>query len=157
LYISLPWDEERLLKRGRTEVNNPDDVAESLTHRYMRRPSTPTVVDQMTLFELLTWFDYDSSSSVKETQMSARPLIENPLWRTDFNQPTLLKTSALLRRIILSYGTVLIQHKEPTCVSFTCQYNDSMLAMYSILSIGVAYRDPIEEFLGGKQGPFDKP
>ena len=154
MYISLPWNEERLLKRGRTEVNSPDDLVESLTHRYMRRPSSPTFLDQITLFEFLTWFDYDRSSSVKETQISTTSLLENPLWRNDFNQPPLLKTSALLPRIILSCGTVLIQHKEPTCVSFTCRYNDSMLAIYSILSIGVAYRDPIEEFLDGKQGPF---
>ena len=154
MYISLPWNEERLLKRGRTEVNSPDDLVESLTHRYMRRPSSPTLLDQMTLFEFLTWFDYDRSSSVKETQISTTPLLENPLWRTDFNQPPLLKTSALLPRIILSCGTVLIQHKELTCLSFTCRYNDSMLAIYSILSIGVTYRDPIEEFLDSKQGPF---
>ncbi|CAF1477420.1 unnamed protein product [Adineta ricciae] len=148
LCISLPWNEERLLKRGRTEVNSIDDLVESLTHRYIRRPSTPTALDQMTLFEFLTWFDYDRSSSVIEAQILATPLIENTLRRTDFNQPPLLKTSTLLPRIILSCGTVLIQHKEPTCVSFTCRYNESMLAMYSILTIGVPYRDPIEQFLG---------
>ena len=67
----------------------------------------------------------------------------------------MLKTSALLPRIVLSCGTVLIQHKEPACISFTCRYDDSMLAIYSILSIGIPYRDPIEEFLGGKQGMLD--
>ncbi|CAF4108114.1 unnamed protein product, partial [Adineta steineri] len=79
------------------------------------------------------------------------PLVENPLWRNGFEQPPLLKTSALLPRIILSCGTVLIQHKEPACISFTGRYDDSMLAIYSILSIGIPYRDPVEEFLAGKQ------
>ncbi|CAF4325357.1 unnamed protein product [Adineta steineri] len=31
------------------------------------------------------------------------------------------------------------------------QLDDSMLAIYSILSIGIPYRDPVEEFLAGKQ------
>ncbi|CAF4608491.1 unnamed protein product, partial [Rotaria magnacalcarata] len=61
-----------------------------------------------------------------------------------------------LPRIILSCGTKLIQHKEPACISFTCRYDDSMLAIYSIHSIGVSYRDPIEQFLSGKQGIFNK-
>jgi hypothetical protein len=156
LYISLPWDEERILKRGRTEVNSPDDFVESLTHRYMKRPFTPSVIDQMTLFEFLTWFDYDRSSSIELVEILKEPLVENPLWRTNFDQPPLLKTSALLPRIVLSCGSVLIQHKEPACISFTCRYDDSMLAIYSILSIGIPYRDPIEEFLGGKHGVFCK-
>ncbi|CAF4168613.1 unnamed protein product, partial [Adineta steineri] len=152
LYISLPWDEERILKRGRTEVNTPDDLVESLTHRYIKRPSTPSVIDQITLFEFLTWFDFDRSSSMNIAEILEEPYVENPLWRTDFNQPPLLKTSALLPRIVLSCGTILIQHKEPSSISFTCRYDDSMLAIYSILSIGIPYRDPYEEFLGNKQG-----
>jgi hypothetical protein len=155
LYISLPWDEERILKRGRTAVNSPDDLVESLTHRYTKRPCIPSVIDQMTLFEFLTWFDYDRSSSSALLQNLEEPLIANPLWRTHFDQPPLLKTSALLPRIVLSCGSILIQHKEPACVSFTCRQDDSMLAIYSILSIGVPYRDPVEEFLGGKQGTLD--
>ncbi|CAF1643694.1 unnamed protein product [Adineta steineri] len=151
LYISLPWDEERLLKRGRTEVNSADDFVESLTHRYVRRPSTPSIINQMTLFEFLTWFDFDRPSSSKIPQILEEPLVENPLWRNGFEQPPLLKTSALLPRIILSCDTVLIQHKEPACISFTCRYDDSMLAIYSILSIGIPYRDAVEEFLAGKQ------
>ncbi|CAF4235357.1 unnamed protein product, partial [Adineta steineri] len=151
LYICLPWDEERILKRGRTEVNSPDDLVESLTHRYIKRSSTPSVIDEMTLFELLTWFDFDRSSSMNIEEILEEPYVENPLWRTDFNQPPLLKTSALLPRKILSCGTVLIQHKEPSCISFTCRYDDSMLAIHSILSIGIPYRDPFEEFLDNKQ------
>ncbi|CAF4395940.1 unnamed protein product, partial [Rotaria magnacalcarata] len=54
LYISLPWEEERILKRGRTQVTSVDDFVESLTHRYVKRPNTPSVIDQMTLFEFLT-------------------------------------------------------------------------------------------------------
>jgi hypothetical protein len=147
LYITLPWNEERILKRGRTEVNSTDDFVETLTHRYTKRPSNPSIIDQMTLFEFLTWFDFDRSSSTNRMEILEEPLSENPLWRTDFYQPPLLKTSALLPRIILSCGTVLIQHKEPTCISFTCRYDNSMLAMYSIMSIGIPYRDPVTEFL----------
>jgi hypothetical protein len=154
LYISLPWNEERILKKGRTEVNTPDDFVESLTHRYVKRPYTPSVIDQMTLFEYLTWFDYDRSSSNQLEQLLKEPPVENPLWRTRFDEPPLLKVSNLLPRILLSCGTILIQHKEPACISFTCPYDDSMLAMYSILSIGVPYRDPLKDFLGGKQGMF---
>ncbi|CAF4905724.1 unnamed protein product [Rotaria sp. Silwood1] len=148
LYISLPWEEERILKRGRTHVSNTDDFVESLTHRYIKRPFTPSVINHMTLFEFLTWFDYDRSSSMQLQETLKEPLVENPLWRTDFNQPPLLKTSNFLPRIVLSCGSVLIQHKEPACISFTCRYDDSMLAMYSMLSIGIPYRDPIKEFLG---------
>ncbi|CAF2917755.1 unnamed protein product [Rotaria sp. Silwood2] len=148
LYISLPWEEERILKRGRTQVTSIDDFVESLTHRYVKRPFTPSVINHMTLFEFLTWFDYDRSSSIQLQETLKEPLVENPLWRTDFNQPPLLKTSNYLPRIVLSCGSVLIQHKEPACISFTCRYDDSMLAMYSMLSIGIPYRDPIEEFLG---------
>ncbi|CAF1196955.1 unnamed protein product [Adineta ricciae] len=150
LYISLPWEEERILKRGRIEVNTTDDFIESLTHKYVKRPSTPAVIDQMTLFEFLTWFDYDRSSSAKLQDALEEPLVQNPLWRTNFEQPALLKTSALLPRIVLSCGTVLIQHKEPTCISFICRYDNSMLAMYSMLCIGISYRNPIEEFLNSK-------
>ncbi|CAF4040233.1 unnamed protein product [Rotaria sordida] len=152
LYISLPWEEERILKRGRTQISSVDDFVESLTHRYVKRPFTPSVIDHMTLFEFLTWFDYDRSSSMELQEILQEPLVENPLWRTDFNQPPLLKTSTFLPRIVLSSGSTLIQHREPACISFTCRYDDSMLAMYSILSIGIPYRDPIEEFLGGKLG-----
>ena len=155
LFISLPWDEERILKHGRTEVNSANDFVETLTDRYMRRPNTPSIIDNMTLFEFLTWFDYDRSSSEKIEQILEEPLVENPLWRTNFEQPPLLKTLALLPRIVLSCGTTLIQHKEPACISFTCRYDDSMLAIYSILSVGISYRDPVEEFLGGKQGIFN--
>ncbi|CAM2727444.1 unnamed protein product [Rotaria socialis] len=151
LYISLPWDEERILKRGRTVVSTTDDFVESLTHRYVKRPCTPSVIDQISLFEFLTWFDFDRSSSIKLEHILQESLVENPLWRTTFDQPPLLKTSNHLPRIILSCGTKLIQHKEPACISFTCRYDDSMLAIYSILSIGVSYRDPIEQFLSGKQ------
>ena len=154
LYISLPWEEERILKRGRTEVITTNDFIESLTHKYVKRPSSPSVIDQMTLFEFLTWFDYDRSSSPKLQDALEEPLVENPLWRTNFEQPPLLKTSNLLPRIVLSCGTVLIQHKEPTCISFTCRYDDSMLAMYSILCIGISYRDPVQEFLNNKLGRF---
>jgi hypothetical protein len=152
LYISLPWEEEKILKRGRTQVNSSDDFIESLTQKYVKRPSIPSVIDQMTLFEFLTWFDYDRSSSPKLQQTLDELLVKNPLWRSDFQQPPLLKTSTLLPRIVLSCGTILIQHKEPTCISFTSRYDDSMLAMYSILSIGIPYRDPIEEFLVNKTG-----
>ena len=106
----------------------------------------------MTLFEFLTWFDFDRSSSTERLEISEESLTENPLWRSDYNQPPLLKTSALLPRIILSCGTVLIQHKEPTCISFTCRYDDSMLAIYSTMSIGIPYRDPVNEFLSNKPG-----
>ena len=109
----------------------------------------------MTLFEYLTWFDFDRSS-MDLIRITDEPLVQNPLWRTQFDQPPLLKTSTLLPRIILSCGSVLVQHKEPSCVSFTCRYDDSMLAIYSILSIGVPYRDPNVEFLDGKQGMVDK-
>ncbi|CAF1338826.1 unnamed protein product [Rotaria sordida] len=93
----------------------------------------------MTLFEFLTWFDFDRSTSTELAQILEEPLVENPLWRSDFAQPPLLKTSALLPRIVLSCNTILIQHKEPACISFTCRYDDSMLAIYSMLSIGVPY------------------
>lgn len=156
LYISLPRDEERILKHGRMEVKSQDDFVETLTHRYTKRPANPSVIDQMTLFEFLTWFDFDRSSSTDRMEILGEPLTQNPLWRTDYNQPPLLKTSALLPRIILSCGTVLIQHKEPTCISFTCRYDDSVLAMYSIMSIGIPYRDPVNEFLGNKQGKIYK-
>ncbi|CAF2041804.1 unnamed protein product [Rotaria magnacalcarata] len=151
LYISLPWEEERILKRGRTQVTSVDDFVESLTHRYVKRPNTPSVIDQMTLFEFLTWFDFDRSPSMELQKILYEPVVVNPLWHTDFDQPPLLKNSAFLPRIILSCGSVLIQHKEPACISFNCRSDDSMLAIYSILSIGIPYRDPIEEFLGGKQ------
>ncbi|CAF4534288.1 unnamed protein product [Rotaria socialis] len=151
LYISLPWEEERILKRGRTIVTTTDDFVESLTDRYVKRPHTPSVIDQLTLFEFLTWFDFDRSSSLNSEHMLEQSLLENPLWHTTFDQSPLLKTSNYLPRIILSCGTILIQHKEPACISFTCRYDDSMLAIYSILSIGVSYRDPIEQFLNGKQ------
>ncbi|CAF4464364.1 unnamed protein product, partial [Adineta steineri] len=94
----------------------------------------------------------DRSSSMNVTEILEEPYVENPLWRTDFNQPPLLKTSALLPRIVLLCGTILIQHKEPSSISFTCRYDDSMLAIYSILSIRIPYRDPFEEFLDNKQG-----
>ena len=108
----------------------------------------------MTLFEFLTWFDFDRSSSVELQQLIEEPLIENPLWRTNFYEPPLLKTSTCLPRIVLLCGSVLIQHREPACVSFTCRSDDSMLAIYSILCIGIPYRDPFEEFLGRKEGTF---
>lgn len=81
-----------MLKWGRTEVNSSDDFVESLTHRYMKRPFTPSVINEITLFEFLTWFDIDRSSSEKLVQMTNEELVENPFWRTDFNQPPLLKT-----------------------------------------------------------------
>lgn len=152
LYISLPWDEERILKHGRTEVSDQNDFVETLMHRYPKRPLNPYVIDQMTLFEFLTWFDIDRSISTDRVETSEQSLTENPLWRTNYNEAPLLKTSALLPRIILSCGTVLIQHREPTCISFTCRYDDSMLAMYAIMSIGIPYRDPVKEFLDNKQG-----
>lgn len=156
LYISLPWDEERILKKGRTEVNSADDLVESLLHRYIKRPSFPSVLDKLTLFEFITWFDYDRSSSLEIHEILQNQLIENPLWRTDFKQPPLLKTSTHLPRIILACNTTLIQHKEPTCISLTCDYNNPMLAIYSMLCIGIPYRDPFEEFLNNKQGLYYK-
>jgi len=125
LYISLSWEEERILKRGRTQVNTTDDFIESLTYKNVKRPCTPSGIDQMTLFEFLTWFDYDRSSSTKLHDSLQEPFVQNPLWRTNFEQPPLLKTSALLPRIVLLCGTILIQHKEPTCISFTCRYDNS--------------------------------
>ena len=88
LHISLSWSEERILKRGKTEVTGDDDFVESLTHRYVKRPLIPLVIDQMTLFEYLTWFDYNRSSSVELAQICETPLQENPLWRTEFNSTT---------------------------------------------------------------------
>ncbi|CAF3460120.1 unnamed protein product, partial [Rotaria socialis] len=79
------------------------------------------------------------------------PVVENPLWRHDFEQPPLLQTANLLPRIILSSGSILIQHKKPACISFHCHTDDPIRAIYSMLSIGIQYRDPIEQFLGGKQ------
>lgn len=152
LHIALPWAEERLLKRGRTEVRNEDDFVQSLSDRYVKRPSIPFTIDQMTLFEYLTWFDYDSASPIESNDYSEISLQPNPLWRTNFSEPPLLKTSTLLPRIVTSCGKVLVQHKKPTCISFTCQYSDSMLAMFSIMAIGIPYRDRVGEFLGGKQG-----
>ena len=35
-------------------------------------------------------------------------------------------------------------------------YDDSMVAIYSIMSIGIPYRDPVSEFLGNKQGMIYK-
>ena len=67
-----------------------------------------------------------------------------------------LKRQLCFHELYLSCGTVLIQHKEPTCISFTCRYDDSVLAMYSIMSIGIPYRDPVNEFLGNKQGNIYK-
>ncbi|CAF1648403.1 unnamed protein product [Rotaria magnacalcarata] len=151
LYICLPWEEERILKRGRTQITSADDFVESLTHRYAKRPLIPSVIDQMTLFEFLTWLDFDRCSSVELQQVIEEPLLENPLWRTDFYEPPLLKTSTFLPRIVLLCGSVLIQHKEPACISFTCRSDNSILAMYSILCIGIPYRDPFEEFLANKQ------
>ncbi|CAF4849785.1 unnamed protein product [Rotaria socialis] len=150
LYISLPWEEERILKRGRTQVITTDDLVETLTHKYIKRPSIPSVIDNMTLFEFLTWFDYDGSSLNKEKILN-EPVVENPLWRHDFEQPPLLQTTNLLPRIILSSGSILIQHKKPACISFHCHTDDPIRAIYSMLSIGIQYRDPIEQFLGGKQ------
>jgi len=137
-------------------VNSADDFVESLPHRYPRRPSTPVVIDQIILCEFLTRFNVDRCSSIDSNRILDEPLVENPLWHTAFDQPPLLKTSALLPCIILSCGLVLIQHKEPCCISFTCRHNDTMLAIYSMLSISLPSRDPIEQFVGGKQGVHER-
>lgn len=151
LHISLPWEEERILKRGRTQISSADDFVETLTHQYIKRPSSPSNIDNMTLFEFITWFDFDRSS-VNLEKIMEQPIIQNPLWRQSFEEPPLLQTTTLLPRIILSSGSILIQHKEPACISFHCHSDDPMLAIYSILSIGIQYRDPIEQFLDSKQG-----
>ncbi|CAF4422142.1 unnamed protein product [Rotaria sp. Silwood2] len=59
-------------------------------------------------------------------------LIPNPLWRTNYDQPPLLKTSRRLPGIILTSGQKMRQHENPKCATFTCLHDDTAYGTFLV-------------------------
>ncbi|CAF3454536.1 unnamed protein product [Rotaria sp. Silwood1] len=154
LYISLPSHEDRILKNPNVNMESitEDDFVTTIIHRYSQRPSVPEVINNLTLFEFAVWFATDYTDSTCE-DINNNTLIPNPLWRTNYDQPPLLKTSRRLSRIILTSGQKMRQHENPKCVTFTCLHDHTAQSIYTLLCLNIPFRDSVVEFLGGKQEP----
>ena len=142
-----------MLKNGNINLDciSEDDFVKSIVHRYSQRPLSPEVINDITLFEFATWFSVDYNSSDCES-VENDELIVNPLWRTNYNEPPLLKVSRRLPRIILTSGETMRQHQNAKSVTFTCLHDDPGQSMYTLLCLNIPYRNSIAEFLGGNQG-----
>ncbi|CAF0877342.1 unnamed protein product [Adineta steineri] len=44
------------------------------------------------------------------------------------------------------------QHRNAKCVTFTCLHDDTAQSIYSLLCLNIPFRDPVLEFLRGKEG-----
>ncbi|CAF4026002.1 unnamed protein product [Rotaria sordida] len=154
LYISLPCHEDRILKNLNVNMESitEDDFVTTIIHRYSQRPSIPEVINDLTLFEFAVWFATDYTDSTSE-DVENNTLIPNPLWRTNYDEPPLLKNSRRLPRIILTSGQKMRQHENPKCVTFTCLHDDTAQSMYTLLCLNIPFRDSVVEFLGGQQEP----
>lgn len=153
LYISLPSHEDRLLKNSSINSDSitEDDFVKTIIHRYAKRPSTPEVINDLTLFEFAVWFTTDYNNLNSETNESEE-LISNPLWRTNYDEPPLLKASRRLPRIRLTSGEIMRQYENPKCVTFTCLHDDTAQSIYALLCLNIPHRDSVVEFLNNKQG-----
>lgn len=156
LYISLPCSEDRILKNVNINMNSitEDDFIVTIIQRYTQRPLMPEVINDLTLFEFAVWFTNDYIR-ITEEDMDNDTLMSNPLWRTNYDEPPLLKTSRRSPRIILTTGQRMRQHENAKAVTFTCRHDDTAQAIYSILCLNIPFRDSVIEFLGGKQGLFN--
>ncbi|CAF1231792.1 unnamed protein product [Adineta ricciae] len=154
IYISLPCDEDRLLKNKSIDANciSEDDFVKTIIQRYSQRPSEPSAIGNMTLFEFATWFTSEYVDSQDESA-DYEELECNHLWRTNYNEPPLVKRSRRLPRIILTSGYKMRQHEHPKCVTFTCLHDNPVQSIYCILCLNIPHRNPINEFLAGKQEP----
>ena len=153
IYISLPCDEDRLLKNKSIDADciSEDDFVKTIIQRCSQRPAEPAAIGNMTLFEFATWFTSDYVDSQDESA-DYDELECNPLWRTNYNEPPLVKRSRRLPRIILTSGYKMRQHEHAKCVTFTCLHDNPAQSIYCILCLNIPHRNPINEFLGGKQG-----
>ncbi|CAF4806823.1 unnamed protein product [Rotaria socialis] len=97
LYISLPCNEDRILKNVNVNVDSisEDDFFTTIIHRYSQRPLTPEVINDLTLFEFAVWFTIDTIN-FSQQHLENDTLSVNPLWRTKYDQAPLLKTSRIL-------------------------------------------------------------
>ncbi|CAF4002935.1 unnamed protein product, partial [Adineta steineri] len=113
LYISLPCHEDRLLKNINIDVNSvgEHDFIQTIIHRYSNRPCTPEIINDLSLFEFAIWFSTDYTSSNYE-ESENNTLTFNPLWKTNYNEPPLLRTSTHFPRIILTSGQTMRQHRN---------------------------------------------
>ncbi|CAF4997261.1 unnamed protein product, partial [Rotaria sp. Silwood1] len=154
LYISLPSYEDRILKNVNFNIDciTEDDFVTTIIHRYSQRPSIPEVINNLTLFEFAVWFSTDYSDSTHEDDQNDSFTI-NPLWRSSYDEPPLLKMSRRLPRIKLASDQKMRQHENPKCVTFTCLHDDTAQCIYSILCLNIPFRDAVQEFLGGQQEP----
>jgi hypothetical protein len=153
LYISLPSHEDRILKSKTINLDaiNEDDFVKTIIHRYSQRCTTPEVINDLTLFEFAVWFTTEYVDSSGENSEN-NELSTNPLWRTKYVEPPLLKTSKRLPRIKLTSGQTMRQHQNPKCVTFTCLHDDVAQSIYTLLCLNIPFRDSVVEFLGGKEG-----
>ncbi|CAF4302560.1 unnamed protein product [Rotaria sp. Silwood2] len=153
LYICLPTLEVRLLKNLNKTIESlsEDDFVKTIIHRYSQRPLEPAVINDITLFEFAAWFTIDYSQS-NEVSDENDELLPNPLWRTSYDEPPLLKTSRCLPRIQLTCGRAMRQYENPKSVTFTCLHDDTAQSMYAILCLNIPHRNPVVEFLDEKEG-----
>lgn len=153
IYISLPYYEDRMLKSQNVNFDSisEDDFVKSIIDRYSQRPSSPEIINDLSLFEFAVWFTMEHNSSDYE-YVENDELMPNPLWRTNYDEPPLLKMARRLPRIILSCGQTMRQHQNPKCVTFTCLHDDPVQSIYTMLCLNIPYRNSIVEFLGGNQG-----
>ncbi|CAF1487611.1 unnamed protein product, partial [Adineta ricciae] len=154
IYLSLPCDEDRLLKNKNISAESltENDFVKTIVDRYSERPSQPDIINDITLFEFATWFSIEYGALDNEDGDN-QELKSNPLWQTDYNEGPLMRTSKRLPRIVLSSGHVMRQHQYPKCVTFTCLHDNTAQSIYSILCLNVPHRNSIIEFLCGKQEP----
>jgi len=153
LYISLPSQEDRLLKNVNISMDSitDDDFVQTIINRYSQRPLTPEIINDLTLFEFAVWFTLDYINGNDEN-IENDELVPNLLWRTNYDEAPLMKTSRRLPRITLISGKRMCQHENPKCFTFTCLHDDTAQSIYALLCLNIPFRDPVMEFLGGKQG-----
>jgi hypothetical protein len=156
VHISLPSHEDRLLKNKNKNLDSltEDNFVKTIVHRYLQRPSTPEVINDLTLFEFAVWFTIDYSQSNNES-VENDELVPNSLWRTNYNESPLLKTSRRLPRITLLSGQTMRQHENPKCVTFTCLHDGTAQSIYTLLCLNIPHRNSVELFLDGRQGLKD--
>ncbi|CAF3453929.1 unnamed protein product [Rotaria socialis] len=113
LYISLPCNEDRILKNVNVNVDSisEDDFFTTIIHRYSQRPLTPEVINDLTLFEFAVWFTIDTIN-FSQQHLENDTLSVNPLWRTKYDQAPLLKTSRILPQPeINELHQILLKHQ----------------------------------------------
>ncbi|CAF3820062.1 unnamed protein product [Rotaria sp. Silwood1] len=113
-----------------------DDFVKTIIHRYSQRPSIPDVINDLTLFEFAAWFTVDYNQLTNEYQDDDE-LLPNPLWRTNYDQPPLLKVSRRLPHILLKFDRAMRQYENPKCVTFTCLHEDTAQSIYTILCLNI--------------------